>query len=294
MKLAHCGRSLDLERVAVMGILNVTPDSFFNGGRYDDIADAIERGMRLDDEGAAIIDVGGESTRPGAEPVPEDEELARVIPVIEALAARSGAAISIDTRKPSVAQRAVEAGATILNDTLGEEGPPSSPSSSPSSSPPSSMAEVAAATGAALVTMHSRGMPQTMTRLTDYSDVVADTVAWLKSRAEALEGAGLERDAIVLDPGIGFAKTAEQSLMLLKRLDELVALGYPVLSGTSHKSFIGAVLDVPPEGRLNGTAATVAWAVAKGARLVRVHDVAPALQVARMTEAIAQGRPPGP
>ena len=294
MKLAHCGRSLDLERVAVMGILNVTPDSFFNGGRYDDIADAIERGMRLDDEGAAIIDVGGESTRPGAEPVPEDEELARVIPVIEALAARSGAAISIDTRKPSVAQRAVEAGATILNDTLGEEGPPSSPSSSPSSSPPSSMAEVAAATGAALVTMHSRGMPQTMTRLTDYSDVVADTVAWLKSRAEALEGAGLERDAIVLDPGIGFAKTAEQSLMLLKRLDELVALGYPVLSGTSRKSFIGAVLDVPPEGRLNGTAATVAWAVAKGARLVRVHDVAPALQVARMTEAIAQGRPPGP
>ena len=292
MKLAHCGRSLDLERVAVMGILNVTPDSFFNGGRYDDIADAIERGMRLDDEGAAIIDVGGESTRPGAEPVPEDEELARVIPVIEALAARSGAAISIDTRKPSVAQRAVEAGATILNDTLGEEGPPSSPSSSPSSSPPSSMAEVAAATGAALVTMHSRGMPQTMTRLTDYSDVVADTVAWLKSRAEALEGAGLERDAIVLDPGIGFAKTAEQSLMLLKRLDELVALGYPVLSGTSHKSFIGAVLDAPPEGRLNGTAATVAWAVAKGARLVRVHDVAPALQVARMTEAIAAGRPP--
>ena len=286
MKLAHCGRSLDLERVAVMGILNVTPDSFFNGGRYDDIADAIERGMRLDDEGAAIIDVGGESTRPGAEPVPEDEELARVIPVIEALAARSGAAISIDTRKPSVAQRAVEAGATILNDTLGEEGPP------PSSSPPSSMAEVAAATGAALVTMHSRGTPQTMTRLTDYSDVVADTVAWLKSRAEALEGAGLERDAIVLDPGIGFAKTAEQSLMLLKRLDELVALGYPVLSGTSHKSFIGAVLDVPPEGRLNGTAATVAWAVAKGARLVRVHDVAPALQVARMTEAIAAGRPP--
>jgi len=140
--------------------------------------------------------------------------------------------------------------------------------------------------------MHSRGMPQTMTRLTDYSDVVADTVAWLKSRAEALEGAGLERDAIVLDPGIGFAKTAEQSLMLLKRLDELVALGYPVLSGTSHKSFIGAVLDVPPEGRLNGTAATVAWAVAKGARLVRVHDVAPALQVARMTEAIAAGRPP--
>ena len=292
MKLAHCGRSLDLERVAVMGILNVTPDSFFNGGRYDDIADAIERGMRLDDEGAAIIDVGGESTRPGAEPVPEDEELARVIPVIEALAARSGAVISIDTRKPSVAQRAVEAGATILNDTLGEEGPPSSPSSSPSSSPPSSMAEVAAATGAALVTMHSRGTPQTMTRLTDYSDVVADTVAWLKSRAEALEGAGLERDAIVLDPGIGFAKTAEQSLMLLKRLDELVALGYPVLSGTSHKSFIGAVLDVPPEGRLNGTAATVAWAVAKGARLVRVHDVAPALQVARMTEAIAAGRPP--
>ena len=286
MKLAHCGRSLDLERVAVMGILNVTPDSFFNGGRYDDIADAIERGMRLDDEGAAIIDVGGESTRPGAEPVPEDEELARVIPVIEALAARSGAVISIDTRKPSVAQRAVEAGATILNDTLGEEGPP------PSSSPPSSMAEVAAATGAALVTMHSRGTPQTMTRLTDYSDVVADTVAWLKSRAEALEGAGLERDAIVLDPGIGFAKTAEQSLMLLKRLDELVALGYPVLSGTSHKSFIGAVLDVPPEGRLNGTAATVAWAVAKGARLVRVHDVAPALQVARMTEAIAAGRPP--
>jgi dihydropteroate synthase len=264
---------LDLDRTAIMGVLNVTPDSFSDGGRWLDPARAVAHGREMVAQGAAIVDIGGESTRPGAALVPEEEELARVVPVIEALAEIGEAPISIDTRKASVARQAIEAGASIVNDTTGEESD-------------RVMDAVAASTGAAMVVMHSRGTPATMRSLTDYGDVVTDVVAFLRQRAEDLIEAGVAHDSIALDPGFGFAKTPEQNLALLNKLEEIQELGYPLLVGTSRKSFIGAVLDLPEDQRLEGTAATVAWAVAKGAQIVRVHDVGEMSRVVRMTEAI--------
>ena len=266
------GRSLSLDRCAVMGVLNVTPDSFSDGGLWFDPERAIAHAKEMVAQGADIIDVGGESTRPGSAPVPEDEELRRVMPVIEALAGND-IPLSIDTRKPSVAKRAVEAGAHIVNDTSGEESDPA-------------MGKVAAETGAAIVVMHSRGTPATMRSLTDYADVVTDVGAFLARRAEELQNDGVRRDSIVLDPGYGFAKTPIQNLAMLRRIEEHLALGYPLLVGTSRKSFIGAVLDLPEGERLEGTAATVAWAVARGAQMVRVHDVEAIVRTVRMTEAI--------
>lgn len=278
MKLACRGRVLSLDRTVVMGVLNVTPDSFSDGGLWFDHDAAIAHALDMVAAGAAIVDVGGESTRPGADPVPEDEELRRVLPVVEAVAARTDAVISIDTRKPGVAEAAVAAGASLVNDTAGEAAE-------------AAMDELVARTGAAVAVMHSRGTPATMRELTAYDDVVADVASFLAARARALEERGVARDAIALDPGFGFAKTPEQNLVLLKRLDEIVALGYPVLSGTSRKSFVGNVLGGLPEGeRVEGTAATVAWAVAKGARIVRVHDVVEMARVVRMTEAIRDAR----
>jgi dihydropteroate synthase len=256
-----------------MGVLNVTPDSFSDGGLWLDPDKAIAHGVEMVEQGAAIVDVGGESTRPGADAVSEDEELRRVLPVIEGLAERIDAPISIDTRKEAVARRAVEAGATIVNDTLGEEG---------------SVQGVAIDTGAALVVMHSRGTPATMRSLTQYDDVVHDIAAFLQRRAKEIEAAGHPHDAIVLDPGFGFAKSPEQNLLLLDRFDELTALGYPVLAGTSRKSFIGAILDVPEDERIEGTVVTVAWAISKGARIVRVHDIAPIAKAVKVGEAIAR------
>jgi len=268
---------IPLDRVAVMGILNVTPDSFSDGGLWLDPERAVDHALEMVDRGAGIIDVGGESTRPGADPVPEDEELRRVVPVIERLAREVDVPISIDTRKAEVARHAVESGACIVNDTLGEASD-------------EAIWQVAAETGAALVFMHSRGTPATMRSLTDYSDVVEDVALLLAEKAKAIQEAGIPSDALVLDPGFGFAKTAEQNLMLLHHLDRLVEIGYPILSGTSRKSFIGAVLDLPEGERVEGTAATVAWSVMKGARIVRVHDVGPMTRVVRMTEAILGGR----
>jgi dihydropteroate synthase len=273
MELRCRDHVLSLERVAIMGVLNVTPDSFSDGGLWLDEDDAVSHGIEMVQQGAAIIDVGGESTRPGAEPVPEGEELRRVSPVIERLSSEVDVPISIDTRKASVAKLAVDAGASIVNDTLGEE-------------EDEAIADIVASTNSAVVTMHSRGTPATMRSLTQYGDVVSEVGSWLANRAEALLAAGVARDSIAVDPGIGFAKTPEQNLVLLKRLDEVVALGYPVLVGTSRKSFIGAVLDVPEQERLEGTAATLAWAVQKGARIVRVHDVQEMTRVVRMTEAL--------
>lgn len=266
------GRSLSLDRCAVMGVLNVTPDSFSDGGLWFDPESAIAHAKEMVARGADIIDVGGESTRPGSEPVSEAEELRRVMPVIEALAG-SDIPLSIDTRKPAVAKIAVGAGAHIVNDTSGEESDPA-------------MGEVAAATGAAIVVMHSRGTPATMQSLTDYTDVVSDVGAFLARRTEELQNDGVRRDSIVLDPGYGFAKTPVQNLAMLRRIDEHLALGYPLLVGTSRKSFIGAVLDLSEDERLEGTAATVAWAVAQGAQMVRVHDVEPIVRTVRMIEAI--------
>jgi dihydropteroate synthase len=272
MELKARGLSIPLDRVAMMGVLNVTPDSFSDGGLWLDPGAAAKHGIEMAEHGAAIIDVGGESTRPGAEPVPEDEELHRIIPVIQGLAA-DGHVVSVDTRKPTVAEAAVEAGAVIVNDTSGEAFDPA-------------MGDVAARTGAAVVIMHSRGTPATMRSLTDYSDVVNDVVGFLRERARSLEQSGIGRDRIALDPGIGFAKTPRQSLEVLNRLDELVATGYPVLVGTSRKSFIGAVLDLPEDRRIEGTAASVAIAVWKGAHIVRVHDVEEMTRIVRMTEAV--------
>ena len=274
MNLRARDRSISLDHPIVMGILNVTPDSFSDGGLWLDPSAAVAHGREMAAQGAAIIDVGGESTRPDAIPVPEEEEIRRVIPVIEALATDPGIPISIDTRKPSVARRAVDAGASIINDTSGEE-------------TDGSMTEVIVATGAGVVLMHSRGTPATMRSLTEYSDVVADVARFLASWAVDLEAAGVSQDSIVLDPGFGFAKTVEQNLALLERLDEILGLRYPVLVGTSRKSFIGAVLDLPEDERLEGTAATVAWAVSEGAHIMRVHDVKEMVRVVKMADAIA-------
>ncbi|MEA2453072.1 MAG: dihydropteroate synthase [Actinomycetota bacterium] len=257
-----------------MGVLNVTPDSFSDGGLWIEPRAAIDHARQMVADGAKIIDIGGESTRPGATPVPEDEELRRVLPVIEALASDPGVPISIDTRKPAVARRALEAGAVIVNDTNGE-------------ATDGLMTDVCVATGAGVILMHSRGTPDTMRDMTDYGDIVADVCRFLLSWAQRLESAGVASEAIVLDPGFGFAKTPAQNLELLERLDEVVALGYPVLSGTSRKSFIGAVLDLPEDERLEGTAATVAWAVSEGASILRVHDVKEMSRVVKMASAIA-------
>ncbi len=276
MKLRCRDRFLSLDRVAVMGVLNVTPDSFSDGGKWLDPQRAVDHAHEMAERGAAIIDVGGESTRPDAEPVPEDEELRRVLPVVEHLVG-SDLLVSIDTRKPAVAVAALDAGAVIVNDTLGEEKDPD-------------LVRAAVERGAAFVTMHSRGTPATMRSLTQYRDVVSDVAGWLKDRAEELERDGVGADQIVIDPGFGFAKKPEHNLQLIDRFEEITGLGYPVLAGTSRKSFIGFTLDLPEDERLEGTAATVALAVYKGARLVRVHDVEEMTRVVRMTEAIVAGR----
>ena len=262
-----------------MGVLNVTPDSFSDGGLWTDPTRAIEHGVEMVESGAAIIDVGGESTRPNADPVSERDEMARVLPVVEGLAESIDVPISIDTRKASVARAAVVAGASIVNDTLGEEG---------------SVAEIAAESGAAIVVMHSRGTPQTMRGLVEYSDVVEDVRSFLAEKAAAFEAMGIANDAIVVDPGFGFAKAQDQNLTLLNHLERIVDIGYPVLSGTSRKSFIGAVLDLPETERVEGTIATVVISVMKGARIVRVHDVAPVVRAVRMAEAVASERVEGP
>ncbi|HEX2294955.1 MAG TPA: dihydropteroate synthase [Actinomycetota bacterium] len=278
MELLCKGHKIALDETVLMGVLNVTPDSFSDGGLWLDPEAAIPHAVRMVSEGAGIVDVGGESTRPGADPVPEEEELRRVLPVIEALAGQISVPISIDTRKPAVAEAALEAGAAIVNDTSGEELDPA-------------MDEVVARAEAGLVIMHSRGTPATMRSLTDYDDVVKETTTFLTERAEQAADAGVATGAIALDPGIGFAKSREQSLELLAGLRELIDTGWPVVVGTSRKSFIGATLGVPEDQRLEGTAATVAWAVAQGAHVVRVHDVEAMARVVRMTEAILAARP---
>ncbi len=275
MKLRCKDNYLSLDRTALMGVLNVTPDSFSDGGLWLDAERAVDHGIEMATRGASIIDVGGESTRPGADPVGLDEELRRVIPVVEALSDRVDALISIDTRKPEVADRAVSAGATIINDTLGE-------------ATDRAMDEVAVRTGAAIVLMHSRGTPVTMRELTDYADVASDVRDWLDGRANELLETGVARDSICIDPGFGFAKTPEQNLSLLRRLEEIVELGFAVLVGTSRKSFIGATLDVAEGQRLEGTTATVAWSVVKGAHIVRVHDIEENARTVRMIEAIQE------
>jgi len=243
-----------------MGVLNVTPDSFSDGGRWLDPDAAVEHGLRMVAEGADVIDVGGESTRPGAEPVAPAEELRRVLPVVEALAGH--VRVSIDTRHARVAEAAIDAGATLVNDVS------------------ASLAATAAAGNAGWVAMHMQGDPRTMQDAPAYDDVVAEVRAFLVERALATTG------EVWIDPGIGFGKTMAHNLSLLRHLGELVATGYPVVVGTSRKGFLGRLTqDAPAHDRLEASVATAAWAMAQGARMVRVHDVAPTVAAARLLDA---------
>jgi dihydropteroate synthase len=256
-----------------MGVLNVTPDSFYDGGRYDGAGSAIASGLEMARRGADIIDVGGESTRPGAESVGLDEELSRVIPVIDGLAKRSRAAISVDTRKARVAEEAIRHGAVLVNDVSGlryDKG----------------MARVVASSGTAVMIMHMRGEPRDMQTRARYGDVVKDVIDELEGSIAIALGAGIRRESIIVDPGIGFAKTAEQSLEMLGRLAELRSLGRPICVGVSRKSFIGRVTgEADPASRLGGTIAACAIAVMNGADILRVHDVAEARQAAAVARA---------
>jgi len=270
-------RDLTLERPLIMGILNVTPDSFSDGNLFSDPQRAIERALEMVAEGADIIDIGGESTRPGAAPVSTEDELKRVIPVISALAGRSTCPISVDTRKSPVARAAMDAGAAIINDISGLTFDPQ-------------MAAVAARTGAGVVLMHSRGTPQSMQQDTDYADLVGEITHSLRQSLALAGEAAIEQERIAVDPGIGFAKTAAQNLEILRRLREFTCIGLPLLAGTSRKSFIGKVLNRETDRRTHGTAATVALAVHSGADILRVHDVREMRDVADMAHAITTGR----
>lgn len=264
-----------------MGVLNVTPDSFFDGGRYFDVSEALERGRQILEEGADIVDVGGESTRPGASDVPQDEELRRVVPVIEEMAAdervRAGTArISVDTRKPAVAEAALSAGARIVNDV----------------SASTELAAVAAARGASYIAMHAKGTPRQMQVDPRYDDLVAEVSSFLSERAAAAQLAGVEE--VLIDPGIGFGKTARHNLALLASIGELAALGWPVVVGTSRKAFLGriaaggpAASPLPPGERLEGSLASAVWSMAAGASVVRVHDVRATVEAARLVRAMA-------
>ena len=258
----------------IMGVINVTPDSFSDGGRYLDGAAAVAHGLELEAEGAAILDVGGESTRPGAAPVPESQELRRVIPVIEGLiAGGSRAQISIDTSKAGVAVRALNAGASLVNDVTALRADPK-------------MAGVVADAGAECCLMHMLGDPRTMQRDPSYADVVLDVRSFLEERMAFAASAGIAVERIMLDPGIGFGKTVEHNLELLRRLDELVALGRPVVIGTSRKSFLGRLTGrEAPDDRVAATVATNVLAYERGARVFRVHDVAPVRDALTVTAA---------
>ncbi len=269
----RCGRyELSLAAPLVMGIVNATPDSFSDGGLYEDPASAVARGGRLVAEGAHVVDVGGESTRPGANQLLEAEELARVRPVVQRLSAEE-IAVSIDTRHPVVAKACVAAGASIINDVSGFRDP--------------EMVEVAAACDAGVVVMHMLGDPATMQRAPRYDDVVREVGGFLLAQAAVLRGAGVQAERIVIDPGIGFGKNLGHNLALLRAIPELAAYGYPVLIGASRKRFIGEITGEPePRERLGGSVGAALEAVARGASVVRVHDVGATVQAIAVTRAI--------
>ena len=284
-------RGLELRwgrRTYLMAILNATPDSFSGDGLLADgrvtLARAVDRAAQALIDGADILDVGGESTRPGAEPVGADAEADRVLPLIEALRARFEAPISIDTYKADVARRAIAAGADLVNDVWGFRADPN-------------LAGVVAEAGVPVILMHNRSTPNSLAvaeRLgghylgVAYAELLAEVRSELEASLALARAAGIDRAKIILDPGIGFGKTPSQNLELLDRCGELRALGHPLLVGSSRKSFIGLTLDLPPEERVEGTAATVAIAIARGADIVRVHDLRPMARVARMTDAIVR------
>ena len=268
---------LDFSRgCLLMGILNVTEDSFSDGGLYGKEDAAVNHALDMVEKGADIIDIGAESTRPGATPIEEDEQIRRVVPIIENLKKKTSIPISIDTYSPAVAEAAIHAGASIINDITAMANP--------------QMANLAANTGAAVVLMHMRGTPQTMQKDPHYENVVEEVLGFLLERADVAEKAGIEKNRIFIDPGIGFGKTIEHNLKLLKNLDKFSASGYRLLVGTSRKAFIGKITGKQlPAERTYGTAATVALAAAAGASIVRVHDVAEMKDVLKVTNAIRSG-----
>jgi len=270
-------RQLELgPRVAIMGVVNVTPDSFSDGGECLETSAAVERGLQLVEEGADILDIGGESTRPGSDPVPEDVELSRVIPVIEGLAEATQVPLSIDTRRARVAREAAGAGARIINDVTGLLGDPAMP-------------RTAAETGAAVVVMHILGQPKTMQSDPQYVNLMADICRTLRRGLAAAVEAGVADDRLIVDPGIGFGKTLDHNLRTFARLGELRTLGCPILVGPSRKRFIGQLTGVEtPADRTCGTAAACALAIAAGALLVRVHDVRIIRQAVAVAAAVAQ------
>ncbi len=274
-KLAR--RSLPFgERTLVMGVLNVTPDSFSDGGQFISLARAFAHAEQMIADGADIIDVGGESTRPGSAFVSDEKELQRVIPVIERLAAKSSVPISIDTTKSSVARAAIAVGAEIVNDISGLRFDPA-------------IADEAAKAKAGLVLMHSRGTPKTMQQLPPVADIMSEVIGELRTSVSLAEERGVARDRIAIDPGIGFGKTLEQNLELIANLDQIVIAfpEFPIMIGTSRKSFIGKLLDnAPADERLHGTIASVAASVLNGAHIVRVHDVKAALEAIKVADAV--------
>jgi dihydropteroate synthase len=257
----------------VMGVVNVTPDSFSDAGKFFETAAAVEHGLKMAGEGAEILDIGGESTRPHATPVSEAEELRRVIPVIEQLAARVKIPISIDTMKPAVARAAIAAGASIVNDIAANR-------------PDDAMARVVAESGAGYVLMHMQGTPQTMQEKPVYTDVVREVHEFFSDKIRRLSDCGIAGDQVILDVGIGFGKTLEHNLLLLGALRSFTKLERPLLLGVSRKSFIGKLLGAETPDRLPAALACAALAVAAGAQIIRTHDVAETLQAVRMTEAI--------
>ena len=271
MKPVRCGGyTLTFDRTLLMGVLNVTPDSFSDGGRFLDFDIAVEHAREMVEDGADILDIGGESTRPGSESVSEAEELGRVLPVIEKLVGEVNVPVSIDTCKPGVADECLKAGAHMLNDITGLTD--------------RRMIEVAAEHGVPAVAMHMKGTPKNMQQNPVYGDVVAEIIEFLGGRVGAARDAGVED--VIVDPGIGFGKTTEHNLQILKRLGEFRSLGCPVLVGPSRKSFIGNVTGLPVDERLEGTLAAVAVAAMNGADIIRVHDVRECRRAAQVADAV--------
>ncbi|MEX2274070.1 MAG: dihydropteroate synthase [Actinomycetota bacterium] len=268
------------DRTVLMGILNVTPDSFSDGGRFFEVDAAVDRALQLRDDGATIVDIGGESTRPGADPIPSEEEIRRVAPVVERLQAEApDLVLSVDTSKAAVARAAVDVGASIVNDVSAGRDP--------------RMLDAVASTRAGYVAMHMQGEPGTMQADPHYSDVVEDVRSFLGDRLRAAEQAGIQRDRLCVDPGLGFGKTLEHNLALLRDIHRIVELGVPVLAGPSRKRFIGTLTGAEdPADRVEGTAAVVAWLVAQGTHIVRVHDVREMTRVVQVVDAIVLGSAP--
>ncbi|MHB8880800.1 MAG: dihydropteroate synthase [Thermodesulfovibrionales bacterium] len=281
MKLSWKQFELDFtRRTYIMGIINTTPDSFSEGGADLEPSSAIEHALRMVDEGADILDIGGESSRPGSDPVTAEEEVRRTIPVIEALAKKTAVPLSIDTCKAVVAQRALEAGASIINDISGLRSDPGMP-------------KLVASAGVPVVIMHMKGTPKSMQVNPVYDALIPEILGYFRESLHLAARAGISEEMIILDPGIGFGKTFDHNLEIINKLDAFRPLGRPILIGPSRKAFIGKLLgNAPPAGRLEGTAAVVAASILHGAHIIRVHDVREMAKVARVTDAIKRERVP--